>query len=288
MIERIPSYDDLQLRIERGVGASYRVLASASDGRTARGTFETPITDDELDDFVRRVGLLRRRGRSELERMEEIQSLGSKLFNSLIKDDVRAIYQAARGAAQENGRGLRITLQLSDAAELMRLPWEFLYSRPRFLAQSRFTPVVRSLDLPTRRRPLKVKLPLKILGMVSSPEGYQGLNADEERRRLESALSQLKSDGLVELEWLDGPLSPSLGADSLSRTTFTSCTTSATGLMTKPPKRASSCWRLPKGASMMCQATTSAQCFRTNKVFVWWYSTRARELAPHVSSLSLG
>jgi hypothetical protein len=203
MIESNPSYDDLQLRIERGEGASYRVLASASDGRTARSTFETPITDDELDDFVRRVGLLRRRGRSDLQRMAAMESLGSKLFNSLIKDDVQSMYQAARGAAQEHDRGLRITLQLSDAAELMRLPWEFLYSRPRFLSQSTFTPVVRSLDLATRRRPLKVKLPLKILGMVSSPTDYEGLDADVEREKLEGALRPLTSERLVELQWLE-------------------------------------------------------------------------------------
>jgi ABC-type multidrug transport system ATPase subunit len=203
VIESNPSYDDLQLRIERGEGASYRVLATASDGRTARSTFETPITDDELDDFVRRVGLLRRRGRSDLQRMAAIESLGSKLFNSLIKDDVQSMYQAARGAAQEHDRGLRITLQLSDAAELMRLPWEFLYSRPRFLSQSTFTPVVRSLDLATRRRPLKVKLPLKILGMVSSPTDYEGLDADVEREKLEGALRPLTSERLVELQWLE-------------------------------------------------------------------------------------
>src|SRR6476659_7487314 len=152
MVERIPSYDDLQLRIERVGEISYRVLASASDGRTARSTFDMPITDDELDEFVRRVGLMRRRGRSELNRMQDIQSLGSKLFNSLIKDEVRAIYQAARAAAQENDRGLRITLRLSDAPELMRLPWELMYSRPKFLSQSIRTPVVRSLDLATKRR----------------------------------------------------------------------------------------------------------------------------------------
>ncbi len=202
MVERIPSYDDLQLRIERDGEISYRVFASASEGREARGAFEMPITDGELDDFVLRVGLMHRRGRSELERMEDIESLGSKLFNSLIRDEVRAVYQAARATAEENGRGLRITLQLSGAPELMRLPWEFLYNRPKFLSQSTHTPVVRSLDSASKRRPLRCDFPLKILGMVSSPEGYPELDAHEERRRLDSALDRLKSDGLVDLEWL--------------------------------------------------------------------------------------
>jgi WD40 repeat protein len=203
MDERIPSYYDLQLRIERSGAGTYQVLASASDGRTARSTFETPITDDELGNFVRQVGLLRRRGRSEPQSMTEIKDLGSKLFDSLIKDEVQGIYQAVSAAADENGKSLRITLRLSDTPELMRLPWEFLYSRPKFLSKSKYTTVVRSLDRPTKRRPLKCDFPLKILGMISSPTGLPPLDAKEERERLESTLDRLKSDGLVELEWLE-------------------------------------------------------------------------------------
>lgn len=203
MDERIPRYYDLQLRIERSGAGTYQVLASATGQRTARSTFETPITDDELDDFVQQVGLLRRRGRSEAQPMSEIERLGSKLFNSLIKDEVQGVYQAVNAAAEENGKSLRITLRLSDTPELMRLPWEFLYSRPKFLSQSTYTTVVRSLDLATKGRPLKCDFPLKILGMISSPAGYTELNANDERGRLEDALNQLTSDGLVELEWLE-------------------------------------------------------------------------------------
>ena len=56
-------YDDLQLRIDRDADGTYRVLAMAPDGRTARGSFTPPMSDTELDDFVQRVGLARRRGR---------------------------------------------------------------------------------------------------------------------------------------------------------------------------------------------------------------------------------
>ena len=211
MVERIPSYDDLGLCIERAAGGTYQVVASTSDGSGGRGSFKPPISDDELDEFVRRVGLVHRRGRSERERMDDIESLGSKLFDSLIKDEARDVYRDARIAAELRGRGLRITLRLSDAPELMRLPWEFLYSRPRFLSQSIDTPVVRTLDLETKRRPLRVGFPLKILGMVSSPQGYAGLDANEERRRLENALGRLKSAGVVELGWLEQATLAELG-----------------------------------------------------------------------------
>jgi CHAT domain len=197
-----PEYDDLQLRIDRDGDGAYRVLALGPDGRIGRGMFMPPISDQELDSFVQRVGLARRaRGASDT-RMEEIRDVGSKLFDALLKEQVGHVYQSAQTAAQENGRGLRINLRLSGAPELMRLPWEFLDHRPRFLSQSMHTPLVRSLDLETARRPQKVELPLRILAVVSSPSGYPELDAADERRKVERALSHLRQVGLVDIQWL--------------------------------------------------------------------------------------
>ena len=108
-------YDDLQLRIDRDADGTYRVLAIAPDGRTARGSFIPPMGDTELDDFVQRVGLARRRSGSADTRMEAIRSLGSTLFDALIKDDVGTVFYSARSAASERDRGLRITLRLSGS-----------------------------------------------------------------------------------------------------------------------------------------------------------------------------
>jgi hypothetical protein len=200
----IPEYDELKLRLEKEEATgSCRVLAFAPDGVVRRGTFVPPFTDDELDEFVHEVGLARRTRPSPTERMEKAKSFGSELFASLMKEQVGDAYQAARAAARAKDRGLRITLNLSGAPELMRLPWEFLYRRPRFLSQSTRTPLVRSLDLESARPPRKVELPLRILGMASSPARYEELDAAEERRKLEDALSGLRDAGLVELHWLE-------------------------------------------------------------------------------------
>lgn len=197
------AYDDLQLRIDRDAVGTYRTLAMAPDGRTARGSFQLPISDEELDEFVLRVGLVRRRRGPAEERLSAIKEFGANLFDALFADQVGNVYNSAKAVAADGQRGLRITLRLSGAPELMRLPWEFLYHRPRFIAQSTETPVVRTLDVASARRPQKVKLPLRILGIVSSPVGYQGLDADSERRNLEIALKPLSNDGRVELSWLE-------------------------------------------------------------------------------------
>ena len=57
---------------------------------------------------------------------------------------------------EPTGAGLRVTLSLTDAPELLQVPWEYLYDHPSFLSISTWTPIVRYLDLPKPRRPLQI------------------------------------------------------------------------------------------------------------------------------------
>ncbi len=202
----IPEYDDLKLRIEPGEGDSYRVVAFGPGGNTASGRFARPISEVELDNFILRVGLPRRRVRKyRSSQMEEAKQLGTQLFESLLADDVGDLYHGARSVADSRSRGLRVTLYLTGVPELMEIPWEFLYDPGDafFLSQSMYTPLVRSLDLRSASPPRKLTLPMKVLGMASAPQGFQGLDVADEREKLARALEPLTSRGAVELEWLD-------------------------------------------------------------------------------------
>jgi hypothetical protein len=201
---RIPQYDELKLRIEKGSGQSYHVVAFAPDGSTAEGTFSSPFSKTELDNFVLRVGLPRRNVRAyRSSQMEEARRFGTELSRALLQGDVREVYLGARRLADAHDRGLRVTLYLTGVPELMAIPWEFLYERPSFLSQSIYTPLVRSLDLRTVRPPRKVTLPLRVLGLVSSPRGFENLDVAEEREKLERALHALQAAGLVDVRWLE-------------------------------------------------------------------------------------
>jgi hypothetical protein len=204
MANDIPEYDELKLRIEHGRGDNYRVLAFSPDGGTSSGAFSAPFSELELDNFILRVGLPSRavRGFSSSQ-MEEAKRFGAQLFESIMQGDIAEAYDGARSAANLHDRGLRVTLQLSGVPELMEIPWEFLYETPSFLSQSIYTPIVRSLDLKRCRMPRKVTLPLRILAMISSPEGSAALDVDSERRKLEEALGSLQRRGMVELIWLE-------------------------------------------------------------------------------------
>jgi CHAT domain-containing protein len=203
-VSGIPDYDELKLRIEPLEEGSYRALAFGPDGSTAQGAFDIPFSDTELDMFVLQVGQSRRSMRAyRSSKMEDAKRLGSKLFESLFQGDVREVYNAARSMADWNQRGLRVTLSLTGAPHLMDIPWEFLYERPNFLSQSIYTPLVRSLDLKRTRPPRRVKLPLQVLGMVSRPDGFDNLDIDQERSKLENALRVPAAKGLLQLRWLD-------------------------------------------------------------------------------------
>ncbi len=202
----IPEYDDLKLRIEAGDGDSYRVVAFGPGGNTATGRFARPISQVELDNFILRVGLPRRHVRKyRSSQMEEAKELGTQLFESLLAEDVGDLYHGARSVADSRNRGLRVTLYLTGVPELMEIPWEFLYDPGDafFLSQSMYTPLVRSLDLRSASPPRKLTLPMKVLGMASAPQGFPGLDVDDEREKLARALEPLTSRGAVELEWLD-------------------------------------------------------------------------------------
>ena len=202
----IPEYDDLKLRIEAGDGDSYRVVAFGPGGNTATGRFARPISQVELDNFILRVGLPRRHVRKyRSSQMEEAKQLGTQLFESLLAADVGDLYHGARSVADSRNRGLRVTLYLTGVPELMEIPWEFLYDPGDafFLSQSMYTPLVRSLDLRSASPPRKLTLPMKVLGMASAPQGFPGLDVDDEREKLARALEPLTSRGAVELEWLD-------------------------------------------------------------------------------------
>jgi hypothetical protein len=65
-------------------------------------------------------------------------------------------------------------------------------------------PLVRYLKVLAPRQPLRVAMPLRILGMVARPGDQHALDAKEEQQRLQAALAGLQREGLVELRWVAG------------------------------------------------------------------------------------
>jgi len=205
------TYQDFDLLIEPGPSGNYqaRVLRSPA-GESAPVQFTLPFSRLELENFVLRVGLGRRRtrgpGRPE---SAPLKDFGGKLYGAVFQDELRDALQRSLSLTRAQQAGLRLRLRLADTPELAELPWEFLYDRRhnRFLALSRRTPLVRYLDLPDPPHPLDAEGPLRLLVMISSPSGYPELVVEREWRLLTDALAEQQGEGRVIIERLDANMS---------------------------------------------------------------------------------
>jgi CHAT domain len=196
-------YEPLKIRLQSTGAGSYGVLASTATAEAA-SEFQLPFDERDFENFVLRVGRPRRGVRRlDSPEFDSAKGFGSALFDALFQGEVRDLYHAASAEADSAGKGLRITLLLGQAPELMHVPWEYLCEGGDFLSVSERTPIVRYLDLKKAHRPFRVDPPLRIVGMVSSPSDVIELNVEEEKRRLEHALGDLLARGLVEIVWLE-------------------------------------------------------------------------------------
>jgi CHAT domain len=208
MPRTVPVFDELQIRLTSGSAGTYNVAVSSAAGARANGAFALPFSEVELENFRLTVdprgGRVRGRSSPQVRRAREF---GEALFGALLADAaIRDVYVAAAYDAEKAGRGMRLTLYVGAAPDLAAVPWEFLYRRPGFLAQSVWTPVVRYLDLESPPPALSVEPPLRLLGMVSQPtaDGWPALDVELEKAKLEQSLAPLVADGYVELRWLPG------------------------------------------------------------------------------------
>src|SRR5262245_12006315 len=170
-----------------------------------------PFGELEIKAYLKdlKIALLRpaeqRRGVRTHEEEQAVQQFGQALFEALLSGEARSCYDVSRREVARQGRGLRLKLRIQPP-ELAALPWEFLYDsrQGEYLCLSRSTPIVRYLELSQEIQPLAVAPPLRILGMIASPQGLPELNVVREKLRMEEAVEHLSTRGLVELVWLEG------------------------------------------------------------------------------------
>ncbi|MGD2176779.1 MAG: MFS transporter, partial [Anaerolineae bacterium] len=115
------------------------------------------------------------------------------LFNALFSGPVRSLLDRSLGMIHGRQRGLRIKLHIDpedpSLAQLTSLPWEFLYRKETrdFLNLSRFTPILRYLDVQRPYTPLPLEPPLRILVVISAPIDYAVLDLHRERALIEAS-----------------------------------------------------------------------------------------------------
>ncbi len=138
----------------------------------------------------------------------DVKDFGKRLFEELFTDQVGKQYAVSRDRAKQarpEQKGLRLRLHIR-VPELAAIPWEFLHDpdQPNFMSISPRTPIIRYLDMPQSVPSLRVKPPLRILGMIASPSDLPKLDIEREKKRMQEALQSLDATGLIKLDWVRG------------------------------------------------------------------------------------
>jgi len=196
-------YLDFEIEMCKATGEDHEISVRSPAGE-AREQTRLPVLDGEVRRSVvtgRDVAV----ADSGASSTSLLQAFGHSLFAAVFVRTVRARFDATRQLAQSTKQGVRIQLRLRTPHSAA-LPWELLYDAEHdlYLALSRTTVLCRYLELPKPIQRLSVAPPLRILVVISTPDGLPELDADSEQRRIEEAIAKLVRLGSLEIRWLRG------------------------------------------------------------------------------------
>jgi len=208
-------YDEFEVVLERiGDGYVARVV-EAPTGPTPAMPFVPPSEVAELPELRQAI----RGGAGETAPESGAAALdpkafGTALFAALFNDKAAAVYRTSHYVSAQHGRGLRLRIRLSGAAELANLPWELLYDPERhwFPCQLTRFPIVRFVDIPEPVPPITVSGALRMLVVISSPNDLPELEVEKEWMLLKQELEPLVDAGRIELVRLPTPTLEALHA----------------------------------------------------------------------------
>ena len=204
-------YVDIIVRISPRTAPNYGVAVSSPQG-SCESTLALPFRLEELEGIVFGVAQTVRDmtpvdlpGPAEAgtagpetaspdhaagaERAKTARRFGERLFEALFQGDVRSVLDRTMSAAQVQDVGIRIRLSMDlhgeGMTEVASLPWELMRPKDQGpLVVSNQTLLVRSPDIVQPTEPKPFEPPLRILLVVSNPQGSVPLNLEEERARL--------------------------------------------------------------------------------------------------------
>ena len=211
------SYHPVEIRFGKGGSGTYPVsLTESPAGSLAPepcaldpDSLESRLwsSGGRVEGTVRRARLeLGETNESLLPSAEDARRVGEKLYESLFTSHIQACLDGSlRTVDPQRRKGLRFLINTTEAPELARLPWEFLYSPDQddFLFSDQMKPVIRWLDVDQPPPTLAVDPPLRLLMAIASPQDRPDLSVGEEITHLDDALSDLVEEGRVEVMRLE-------------------------------------------------------------------------------------
>lgn len=150
--------------------------------------------------------------------VELMKKFGGTLYECLFRENIRDAFKEAYGEVRNNDElSLRIRLVIKPP-EIAQLPWELLYDKTQdlFLCTFEKTSITRYLQIPNTPRDLTVRLPLRILVAIPLNKKDDELDTAAERKIVEDAFQDLKKRKLVEIDFVDQPVTTASINDKLN------------------------------------------------------------------------
>ncbi len=154
-----------------------------SPAGTAAAVFHIPVAVGELEAFARAASSPYRPDSHQFETARRsARDLGTRLFDATFVGEVGALLHRCMDLAYQQASRMRVRLSLSEAPELVRLPWETLFNhlRDESMALSAHAPLARYIELSHVVRPLKVEQPLRMLVVIADPPGFPPVEVERE------------------------------------------------------------------------------------------------------------
>lgn len=208
--EKIINYITINIRVHDDNG-SYVVTANSPRSRkSASCVFHMP--PERWQDLEPSLRILNARS-GELSQRDHVQKIcefGKALFNSLIHNEIRTLYDEKKQEAFQASKILRLNLNLVSL-DLVILPWELLYddrgSEYLCLEQRPKITIIRSTDHARKTTSSKYIQPLQILGITAEPVTLDLLDTEKEQHIIKEALKTLVEQNQINLEWKLGKYS---------------------------------------------------------------------------------
>lgn len=197
---------DITVVISPGSDGAYAVRAVDSEGGDYSATLRLPFALRDLGGVVFGVDQTTRTvkarprpegGDGHAPDARSATEFGVELFEALFQGGIKTLLERTRGRASAQKAGVRVRLHmgLKDAGmlEAASLPWELMCEpgEQRGLALSTQTLLVRSIASLEPAEPRASLGPLRILLLISNPEGTTPLELADEKRRIEKSWSLL-------------------------------------------------------------------------------------------------
>ncbi|MGD9315702.1 MAG: CHAT domain-containing protein [Anaerolineae bacterium] len=218
-------YEDFSLKIEPRRDGVYPVIVLQSPAGEGRSEFRLPYEPDRIGEVLFSLAGAVRGGSSSPLRhathgdssslrhrassayaLTRPQEVGDELFRAIFSGPVLSLFERSLGMLHGKQHGLRIKIHIDPEdptlSQLASLPWEFIYRKDTrdFLNLSKFTPIVRYLDVQRPFSALPLERPLRILVVISDPPDYVDLDLERERALIEKTWA--KQEG-IQVEFME-------------------------------------------------------------------------------------